>query len=386
MKEILDLPHITGTNPRKIAEFHEKLTHSVQALETMGKLNQISGNVSMTLDKLSGIRGDLVRTDPEWESWDFGKLVEAIKQWVKRNPVASVDREREESNRRRLLHARNEGFRPRGCVYCGDLGHKATQCEKITELSVRKGILAKKGLCFNCATKTHRASECTSKSACGNCNKRHHTSICDQKNDKTEEHPNHKKLMTDGVSGEGIFPVVTVKVNDIMCRALIDSGAGSSYASAKLIDTLKIKPREIKRQRINMLMTTQTARMEFYHTKISSIDGKYEMKVNLTKVDKTELLSINNPDYQRLIEQYQHLESVKMDDDDTKPQLPIHLVLGNSEYARIKTSTKPLVGNDCEPIAEKTKLGWFIMSPGVEFDKNTMLLTQTSQADFENLC
>ena len=223
------MPHITGTNPRKIAEFREKLTHSVQALETMGKLNQISGNVSMTLDKLSGIRGDLVRTDPEWESWDFGKLVEAIKQWVKRNPVASVDREREESNRRRLLHARNEGFRPRGCVYCGDLGHKATQCEKITELSVRKGILAKKGLCFNCATKTHRASECTSKSACGNCNKRHHTSICDQKNDKTEEHTNHKKLMTDGVSGEGIFPVVTVKVND-MCRALIDSGAGSSYA------------------------------------------------------------------------------------------------------------------------------------------------------------
>ena len=34
----------------------------------------------------------------------------------------------------------------------------------------------------------------------------------------------------------------------------------------------------------------------------------------------------------------------------------------------------------------KTKLGWFIMSPWVEFDKNTMLLTQTSQADFENLC
>jgi hypothetical protein len=148
--------------------------------------------------------------------------------------------------------------------------------------------------------------------------------------------------MTDGVSGDGIFPVVTVRINDITCRALIDSGAGSSYASAKLIDTLKIKPREIKRQRINMLMTTQTARMEFYDTKISSIDGNYDMNVNLTKVDKTELLSINNPDYKGLIEQYQHLESVKMDDDDTKPQLPIHLVLGNGEYALIKTSTKPV--------------------------------------------
>jgi hypothetical protein len=121
-----------------------------------------------------------------------------------------------------------------------------------------------------------------------------------QKNDKNEKHPNNNKLMKDWVSEDGIFPVVTVRVNDIMCRALIDSGAGSSYASAKLIYTLKIKPREIKRQRINMLMTTQTARMEFYDAKISSIDGNYELNVNLTKVDKTELLSINNPGYKRL--------------------------------------------------------------------------------------
>lgn len=37
-------------------------------------------------------------------------------------------------------------------------------------------------------------------------------------------------------------------------------------------------------------------------------------------------------------------------------------------------------------MAEKTKLGWFIMSPGSEFDHNTMLLTQTSQSDYEDLC
>ena len=60
IKEILGLPQITGANPRKVAEFYEKLTHCVQALETMEKLSQISGNVSMTLEKLSGIRGDLV--------------------------------------------------------------------------------------------------------------------------------------------------------------------------------------------------------------------------------------------------------------------------------------------------------------------------------------
>ncbi len=68
-----------------------------------------------------------------------------------------------------------------------------------------------------------------------------------------------------------------------MCRALIDSGAGSAYASATLINMLKIKPREIKRQRIDMLMTSQTANMELYDTKISSLDGNHEMHVKVTK-------------------------------------------------------------------------------------------------------
>ena len=37
-------------------------------------------------------------------------------------------------------------------------------------------------------------------------------------------------------------------------------------------------------------------------------------------------------------------------------------------------------------MAEKTKFGWVIMSPGAEFDRATMLFTQTSQSEFENLC
>ena len=84
----------------------------------------------------------------------------------------------------------------------------------------RKRILTKKGLCFNCATKPHRASDWTSKSACSHCKTRHHTSVCEQKNEKNDDNVIDKKLMTDGVSGDGIFPVVTVKINDIICRAL----------------------------------------------------------------------------------------------------------------------------------------------------------------------
>ena len=70
----MNLPHISGANPKKIAEFSEKLNYSVQALETLKRLKDVQGNVSMTLDKLPAIRGDLVRDDPDWENWDFVNL------------------------------------------------------------------------------------------------------------------------------------------------------------------------------------------------------------------------------------------------------------------------------------------------------------------------
>ena len=44
-----------------------------------------------------------------------------------------------------------------------------------------------------------------------------------------------KTALTDDASDDGVFPVVVVKVNGVMCRALIDSGAGGPYAPAKLI-------------------------------------------------------------------------------------------------------------------------------------------------------
>ena len=99
-KEILELPTLTGTNPKAISDFSEKLTYCVQALQTLNKLEQANGATLMTLDKLPGIRGDLVRTDPEWEKWDFAKLSEAIRLWTRRNLVDTKSNERDSGERR----------------------------------------------------------------------------------------------------------------------------------------------------------------------------------------------------------------------------------------------------------------------------------------------
>ena len=106
----------------------------------------------------------------------------------------------------------------------------------------------------------------------------------------------------------------------------------------------------------------------------------------MTKVDRGELLTLNNPRYKEIITKFPHLKEVKMDDVDEKPQLPVHLILGVSDYAKIKTESKPKIGQPGEPVAELTKFGWTILLPGKEMDLSNMLLTQTAAADYERLC
>ena len=64
----------------------------------------------------------------------------------------------------------------------------------------------------------------------------------------------------------------------------------------------------------------------------------------------------------------------------------MHIILGNSEFPRISTTEPQSVGREWDLVASYTKLGWTITSPGREIDTTSMLLTQTSRVDFEELC
>ena len=65
VKEILELPYTPTGNPKRIHEFFDKLSPSVQSLETLKSLHEVNRMVSLTLEKLPTIRGDLVRSDPD---------------------------------------------------------------------------------------------------------------------------------------------------------------------------------------------------------------------------------------------------------------------------------------------------------------------------------
>ena len=220
---------------KKLICFYKKLLYNVQSLETLGKLREVSGNVRAVLDKLRGIKADLVRGQEGWQEWDFSQLLQAIKRWKEINPLTEESENRTVPNRKNDRHDGNfrrrsyqtqqeNGRQMRGCVYCDKPDHFSANCPKVVALEDRKRILSRKQLCFNCTGDRHRAESCRSH-GCQKCQRRHHTSICDQVTRTT----NGRFLTAQDKSSPGqvIYPVVLVEVNGFKCRALLDTGAGS---------------------------------------------------------------------------------------------------------------------------------------------------------------
>ena len=362
------IPYLPTANPKKVHDFYEKLTYNVQSLETLKRLQAVDGIVSMTLVKLSAIRGDLFRNDPNWENWNFSQFTETLRLWTRRNLIGNVtkaDDKREKPDRVYSTQQKKDQPTPkvRSCVYCDETTHRSSNCEIVPTPADRKKVLVAKKLCFNCTGSVHRASDCRSTATYQHCNKRHHTSICD-----ASKEPKPDRVMTAHQQQDKkvIYPIVLVAVDGIKTHALLDTGAGSYYASARLIELLNKRPKKTTTKRIEMMMGSTTTKVEIYSAALKSTEGNFNMNVELTKICKPQLLEIDNPKYADLLSKYNHFNGVKINDDDNRLRIPVHIVLGASEYAAIKTSTLQRIGRLGQPVAEKTLLGWTLMSPGRE--------------------
>ena len=61
VQNFANLPIITGTQPAPIHEFYKKFVYNVQSLETLGKLRDVTGKARSVLNKLKGVKSDLIR-------------------------------------------------------------------------------------------------------------------------------------------------------------------------------------------------------------------------------------------------------------------------------------------------------------------------------------
>ena len=130
------------------------------------------------------------------------------------------------------------------------------------------------------------------------------------------------------------------------CRALVDTEAGSSYASAGLLDYINAKPMKTDVRNIEMLLGTTTRKVDIFHIEIKSTSEDFSLEADVTKIEMHELLTLSNPRYNQILEKYQHLtQLVASCHNVTTSQLSINMansLLGPKAFTKMTISQKQL--------------------------------------------
>ena len=158
VQNIMALPMITGSHPKKIHEFCKKLLFNVQSLEMLGKLKEISGYVRMSIDKLQGIRGDLEGRTTIGESGTFQNSWKPSGSGLR--DILSLPNVNCPRGRLTGKSHPETDERVQGCVYCEKPDHKSVDCKTVASVNERKRVLSNRHLCFNCTGTRHKAADC----------------------------------------------------------------------------------------------------------------------------------------------------------------------------------------------------------------------------------
>ena len=110
------------------------------------------------------------------------------------------------------------------------------------------------------------------------------------------------------------YPLVVIKVEGIICRALIDSGSGISYVSTLLARKINKKSKKKEPKKIETMFHTTTKWVEIFDVAIQNIEENFDLKTQLNKVEKVTLLSLPNPNYLEIISYFPHLNDIKLND------------------------------------------------------------------------
>ena len=107
-----------------------------------------------------------------------------------------------------------------------------------------------------------------------------------------------------------VYPMVTVDVNGVKCWALLDTGAGSSYASSTLLDCLHLRPIRQQFKRIEIMFGTSNKAIDIYGLQIRSVDGKFILEAEVHEVDHKELSTLKNPKCTEIMAQFSYLNKL----------------------------------------------------------------------------
>ncbi|CAB4000004.1 Hypothetical predicted protein [Paramuricea clavata] len=178
-----------------------------------------------------------------------------------------------------------------------------------------------------------------------------------------------------------MHPTLVVISNEEKFRVMLDTGAGSSFASSTFIRHLGMKPSHWEWKTFET-MTTVRQKLPLYDVKLLSTDGKEELNVSLTMLDKPVITTLSNPKIGELKKQLPHLsleEPENNDSEQTYAKESLGTKIGEAKILGLKWNklkdTLAVDFTSCKATQEYTKrgilramakvydpLGWYLLS------------------------
>ena len=143
VQNIMGLPVIIDSDPVKVNNFYKILLYNTQALETLCKLEKVSGLTRNVLEKLKGIKADLVRGNEGWQEWDFTRLITELKKW---RDINTVEENVGLKRTWKALFAKDGERHKRVCVYCDAENHSSKDCSIVTDEQAKETTSREKTL------------------------------------------------------------------------------------------------------------------------------------------------------------------------------------------------------------------------------------------------
>ncbi len=192
IEALMNLRSITNEKDVKgLRKLIDEIDTNIRSLKTLGYdltqfgpflnpmiMNKLPDEIRLTVTKLM-----------QGEDWDLKTILENIraelqareqcanlKAKVINNLPASRPFNRQQHTTAALMSDSNKIT----CSFCRNF-HLSAKCTVVTDPNQRKGILKKQGRCFVCLKRGHISKECPSRIFCFKCKQRHHTSICDSR-------------------------------------------------------------------------------------------------------------------------------------------------------------------------------------------------------------
>ena len=150
-------------------------------------------------------------------------------------------------------------------------------------------------------------TQCNSR-GCKNCNRKHHTLICDQEKytlDKFHNPRVEKRMSVLMNHASTLHPTVLAKIGEEEVCVMFDSGTRSSYLCTDVITKLNLKPARKEKRCIEQMYGTMRKIIEVYGVTVHSlaVEG-FSIGVECINAEKHVLTHLPNPNIKALKKQY----------------------------------------------------------------------------------